>query len=266
MVMRTIATTLTALALAATLSACGGGADSGAPAVNTEVANLAKTIGDNTVEKNSAHLVFSGNAGGQQVNGEGDMQFGDQDTAVRMDMTTPAGPMTIVLTDGQLYLKPPNEVEPGKTWVKVDSNSKDPMAKALGSITQQLRNNADPRRTLAQFQTAGTITATKSEQLNGVPTTHHTITVDVRKLAEAQQDPTFKKAMTEAIDGGLADFPVDVWLDGEDLPVRIALAMPTPDPASGKTIETTVQVDYSAWGAPVTIDAPPADQVTGLPT
>jgi len=264
--MRTTATTLTALALAVTLSACGGSADSGAPAVTGEVANLAKSIGDNTVEKNSAHMVFTGGAGGQQVTGEGDIQFGKSDTAVRMDMTTPTGPMTMVLTDGVLYLKPPTEVAPGKAWVKIDSTSDGPVAKALGSLTQQLRNNADPRRTLAQFQTAGSITATKSEDLNGVPTTHHTITVDVRKLVEAQQDPTFKKAMTEAVDGGLKDFPVDVWLDEQDLPVRIALAMPAPDPATGKTTQATVQVDYSAWGAPVTIDAPPADQVTNLPS
>lgn len=268
--MRRIATALSVFAvatsLALTLGACGGGTDDQAKGGSGEVANLAKTIGDSAVDKSSAHMTFTGDVGGQQVTGDGDITFAAEDTAMQMTMGTPSGDMTIVLTEGVLYLKLPTAQDPAKPWVKVDPSDDNPMAQALGSLTMQLRDNADPRRTLEQFQEAGEITATTSEELNGVQTTHHKITVNVRKLADGQQDAALKEAMAEAIKGGLADFPVDVWIDGENLPVRIALEMPAPDPATGKTTPIKIQVDYTDWGKPVTIAVPPADQLGELPS
>ena len=41
--------------------------------------------------------------------------------------------------------------------------------------------------------------------------------------------------------------------------------MPTADPTSGKSVPVKVQVDYTKWGEPVDIQAPPADQVGELP-
>jgi hypothetical protein len=176
--------------------------------------------------------------------------------------------MAIVLVDGVLYMKLPAGLSPGggKPWIKIDSNDKsNPMAQALGSMTDQLKSNADPRQMLEQFKEAGEITSTSKETLNGAQTTHYKITVNVKKLVDNQKDATIKKAMREAVKSGFKDFPLDLWVNDNDLPVRMSIEMPTPDPTSGKATKVKVQVDYSKWGEPVNIAAPPADQVGEFP-
>jgi hypothetical protein len=275
--MRKTAIALSAFALAMTLGACGGNGstsgdpkgtdgDAGGSVAAASVADLAKSIGDKTADKNSTHMKMTANAAGQDITGEGDLEFGNSDAAMTMDMTTPAGAMSMVLVDGVLYIKLPagQELTPGKAWIKIDSSSNSELAKALGSITDQMSKNADPRATLAEFEKSGEITDTKEEQLNGEDVTHYTITVDVQKMADNQSDATLKTALDEAIKGGLKDFPVDVYINDDDLPVRIALEMPTPD-GTGKTTTVKTQVDYTNWGEPVEIEAPPADQIAEMP-
>jgi hypothetical protein len=275
--MRKTAIALSAFALALTLGACGdkdntaGDAkgtdgDAGGQVAAASVADLAKSIGDKTVDKNSTHMKMTANAAGQDITGEGDLKFGDSDAAMTMDIGTPAGNMSMVLLDSVLYIKMPagQELTPGKAWIKIDSSSNSEMAKALGSITDQMSKNADPRATLEEFEKSGTITDTKEEQIDGQDVTHYTITVDVRKMADNQEDPTLKTALDEAIKGGMKDFPVNVYLNDDDLPVRVALEMPTPD-GTGKTTTVKTQIDYTNWGEPVEITAPPADQIAELP-
>ncbi len=271
--MRKIAAALAALALAGSLAACAEksgdaqGSGGGAETANNLVA-LAKQVGDRTAESSSAHMVFTGGAGGMEIRGEGDIEVGGDNPAIAMDMDAGGqGRMSIVLLDGVLYMKLPEGLSTGgKPWVEIDStDTGSPMAQALGSLTDQMRQNADPRQALEQFKEAGTIESSAEEDLNGTPTTHYKIAVDVQKLADQQQDPTLKQAMQEAIRSGLKDFPVELWVDEENLPVRMAIEMPTADPASGKTVPVKVQVDYTNWGEPVDIQAPPADQVGEFP-
>jgi hypothetical protein len=277
--MRRIATLAVASvsALALVLTGCsdktagssqgGGSGDGGSEAANSLFA-LAQQVGDQTDKSSTAHMEFTGGAAQMQIKGEGDMQLGGENPAIAMDMDAGStGKMSIVLLDGVLYMKlPAGLTQSDKPWIKIDSKDKsNPMAQALGSITDQMRKNADPRAALEQFKDAGTIESSDQVELNGEQTTHYKIKVDVHKLAENQKDATLKKAMQQAIDSGLKDFPVELWVNGDDLPVRLSIQMPTTDPTSGKAVPVNVQVDYSKWGEPVNIQAPPADQVGELP-
>lgn len=276
--MRKAGIALSAFALALTLGACGDNGDSNGSSTNSgpegnnggsvaaaNLADLAKSIGDQTAETNTAHMTISADAAGQKLSGEGDLKMDAQDAAMSMDMTTPEGTMSMVLLDKAFYIKLPQELEPGKAWLKIDTNDDNPIAKALGGMTEQMSKNADPRATLEQFEKAGEITDSKEEELNGKKTTHYTITVDVEKLASTQQDPSSKSAMDQAIKAGMKDFPVDVWIDEDDLPARFTMDMPTPDPASGKTTSVKMQIDYTDWGKPVNITAPPAGEIAEMP-
>jgi hypothetical protein len=277
--MRKAGIALSAFALALTLGACGdnggsggsssnsGGGDNGGGSVAAaSLADLAKSIGEQTSDTNTAHMKMTADAAGQQLSGEGDLRMAENDAAMSMDMTTPEGTMSMVLLDNVFYIKLPQELEPGKAWLKIDTQDKsNPMAQALGGMTEQMSKNADPRATLEQFEKAGEITDTKEEELDGKQTTHYTITVDVEKLAANQEDPTMKTAMDQAIQAGLKDFPVDVWIDEDDLPARFTMDMPTPNPATGKTESVKMQIDYTDWGKSVDITAPPADQIAEFP-
>ncbi|HEX2131367.1 MAG TPA: LppX_LprAFG lipoprotein [Actinophytocola sp.] len=269
--MRKLGAALSAFALAVTLGACGeqGGDNEAAPnnsggneQAATNLAALAQSIGDSTEDTNTAHLEMTADAAGMKLTGEGDMEIGPEEASMDMTMSTPSGEMSVVFLDGVLYVQTPEQIKPGKSWIRIDQDGNDPLSKALGTMTEQMRKNADPRRTLEQFQEAGTITSQEEGvEVNGVQTTHYQITVDVQKLAEQQQDPMMKKALQQA---NLKDFPVELWVNEEDLPVRMQVDMPMTD-ASGKSAEASVRMDYTNWGEPVEITAPPADQVAELP-
>jgi hypothetical protein len=282
--MRKAGIVLSAFALAMTLGACGDNGGSGGNANNgntdggggtaaaANLADLAKSIGDQTAETNTAHMKITADAAGEQLTGEGDINMSADNAAMVMDMTTSEGTISMVLLDEVFYVKLPQgqELQPGKPWLKIDSNDDSPMAKALGGMTDQMSQNADPRATIEQFEKSGEITSTKEEELNGEKTTHYSITVDVQKLADNQTDPTMKSSMNQAIEAGLKDFPVDVWINQDDLPVRFKLDMPVPTGAAsgssggaGQTMK--MQIDYTDWGKKVDIAAPPAAQIAELP-
>ncbi|OLF18860.1 DUF6612 family protein [Actinophytocola xanthii] len=270
--MRKLTGVLSAFALAVTLSACGNEADSGDAGTNnggggseqaaTNLAALAKSISDSTADTNTAHMVIDVDAGGQKVTGEGDIELGSADPKMTMTMSTPDGDMEMVFVDGVLYIKTPEELEPGKPWLKIDSQGNDPMSKALAGMTDQMREQADPRATLEQFKNSGTVTSQKEEELNGEQTTHYTIKVDAKKLAAEQSDPAAKSALEQA---GVKEFPVELWVNEDDLPVQVQVKMPVKDPASGATTQTSAKVTYSKWGEPVEIAAPSADQIGKMP-
>lgn len=272
--MRKAGIALSAFALAVTLGACAGNADSG-NANNTgtqdtganeavSLVDLAKSIGDQTADANSAHMKITAQAAGEDINGEGDLKFGSEDAAMTMDVATSEGAISMVFVDSVLYVKLPQELEPGKPWLKIDPASDNATAKSLGELNDQLGKNADPRAVLQEFEKSGEITSTKKETLDGKETTHYTITVDVQKMADNQTDPAQKKAMQDVIAAGMKSFPVEVWVDEDDLPARFAMETPVPDGQGGMT-SVKVQVDYSDWGKPVTVDAPPAAQTAELP-
>jgi hypothetical protein len=273
--MRKTGIVLSAFALAVTLGACGntdnGGSsantnDKGgnAPAGAVSLVDLAKSLGDKTVEASTAHMKLTADAAGIKMNGEGDLKFGSADAAISMNLDTSEGSMAMVLMDGVLYMKLPQELEPGKPWIKIDSTTNSAMAKALSSAQEQLSKSVDPRATLKEFEKAGTITDSKEEEVDGKKVTHYTINVDVQKMVDEQSDPTAKAEMQKAIDAGMKNMPVEVWIDKGGLPVRFAMEMAAPDGKGGST-KVKMQADYTDWGKPVNITPPPADQIAKLP-
>jgi hypothetical protein len=271
--MRKAGIVLSAFALALTLGACGdkGGSatnttDTGgkAPAEAMSLVDLAKALGDKTVEASTAHMKLTADAAGLNMTGEGDLKFGSSDAAISMDLNTSEGSMAMVLLDGALYMKLPQELEPGKPWIKIDSSTNSEIAKALGSMQEQLSKSVDPRATLQEFEKAGEITDSTEEEIDGKKVTHYTIDVDVQKMVDQQADPATKAEMQKAIDAGMKNLPVEVWIDKDGLPARFAMEMAAPN-GTGGTAKVKMQADYTDWGKPVNITAPPADQIAKLP-
>jgi len=271
--MRKTVALLSAFALAFTLTSCGSDDNAGGNSSNSgntdntglvaaNFADLTNAVAEKT-EDSSVHMTLTGNMAGQEVSGDGDMRFSTDDFAMTMDVSTPQGDMTMVLVDKVVYIKMPAGQElGGKPWLKIDSEGADPVSKLMKSLFDQMAKNADPRAALEQFSQAGELTATEENvEVNGVSTTHYTITVDVAKLAESQTDEALKAAMQETIDSGaMKDFPVQLWVDEDGLPARFKLAMPTQDPTTGAAATADMTVDYTDWGKEVTVEAPPADQ------
>jgi len=273
--MRKLTAGLSALALAVTLGACGSNSVSGSGSgtgnsggggseeAATNLAALTQQIGEKATEKNTAHMTLAAEAAGQEINAEGDVEFSGDDIKMTMDMEIPGqGTISMVFAEGIMYIEMPTELEPGKSWIKIDPNGDDAMSKALGGTFDEMRKNADPRASLEQMKDAGEITAEEQVELNGEQTTHYSITLDAEKLAAQQSDPDAKKAM-EMMD--VKEFPVELWINEDQLPVRMTMEMAMADPASGQAVESTFQMDYTNWGEPVEITVPSDDQIAQMP-
>ncbi|MBM7770016.1 hypothetical protein JOD54_000220 [Actinokineospora baliensis] len=258
------------VAAALSLTACnsagqqanGGGAAAagqGKSAFDT-LRGLTDAVKAKSTTAKSAHFTFTGSAAGEELKGEGDYTFGAT-PGMQMTIDTPDGAVSMRLIDSIVYIKTPQELEPGKAWIKLDLNDKDnPLAAMLGKSLESARQT-DPTKTLEQLADVSEITGVKAEEVNGQKTTRYSLSVDVAKLqgkaAEMGMDPS---SVAEIEKAGVKTIPADVWINADDLPVRYVMEFPV------KSEKVKIQADYSDWGKAVDITAPPADQVAEFPT
>ncbi|SER84423.1 LppX_LprAFG lipoprotein [Actinokineospora terrae] len=261
-----------AVAAALTLTGCSGGGTpqsggTGASQPTNEakksafdtLRGLTDAVKAKSTSAKSAHFTLTGDMAGQSMTGEGDFTFGGT-ANMQMSMKTPDGEVSVRLLDSIMYIKTPTEVEPGKSWVKLDLTDKDnPLVAMLGKSLDSARQ-ADPTATLEQLADVSEITAVKAEEVNGQQTTRYTLTVDVTKLGgKAGELGMDEAAVAQLGTAGVKTFPADIWINGDDLPVRYAMELPV----GAKKV--TMKVDYTDWGKTVDIAAPPAAEVAELP-
>ncbi|GLZ38462.1 hypothetical protein [Actinokineospora sp. NBRC 105648] len=218
--------------------------------------SLAEAVKQKSTNSKAVHVKFTGSAGGAELNGDGDLSFGAQ-TAMQMSMVTPEGTITTRFVDNAIYVKTPQPLQPGKPWLKLDLSGDNPLAKTLNGSLDSLKN-ADPSKSLGQLVTAGKITAVKPEQIDGRQATHYSITVDVTKIKAADLGLD-SEAVAQLEQSGVKTYPVEVWVNSDDLPIRYI----TEIPAAGTTAK--IQADYTNWGKAVDVSAPPAAEVATLP-
>ncbi|HET9139574.1 hypothetical protein [Actinophytocola sp.] len=272
---KTTLLTCGAAAIAAlVLSGCQSGGESGSgnsgngAGSSAEIGSLsmlADVVSKKSTEKQSAHMQMSIEGGEEAINAQGDIQFGN-DVAMEMTMAVPEmAEVTMRLVDNVFYIKTGEELEPGKPWLKIDANGSDPMSKVFASLVDQMKSQGDPSQTLKQLQDAGEITSKKSEQLDGQDTTHYTVTVDVQK-ALAKADPELKKMLDGAATAGLKDYPMDIWLNKDNLPVRIVTTVSATNPQTQKTEQAKVTVNYTDWGKKIEVAAPAPNEIAEFPS
>jgi hypothetical protein len=233
------------------------------------VADLGAAVSHNTTQANSVHMDMTMTLPGVGgITATGDAKFARNQPAEQMAMTIPSvGKVKIVLVSGTIYLALPPSIAgvlntSGKPWVKVDLTGVDPQFQSLGQ-TANLAGQADPTQLIQQISAAGTITNVSHETVNGVATTHYSISVDVSKLLRSANANA--QEQQELAQLGITTLPFDIWVNGDNLPIRIVTKIPFPATTSmspGQPVSITV--NYSDWGRPVTITAPPADQVAPL--
>jgi hypothetical protein len=254
---------------ASAASGNGGGQSATDTGKISSLADLGAVVKHNATAKNSVHIQMAMSIpGAGAINASGDMKFAGAQSAERLTMSMPSiGDMGLVVVDGTFYMKLPSGLagmmggSDDKPWTKVDLNGDDPTAKSLGS-TADLADQSDPSEMIDKIKSAGTITKVTQEQLNGEQTTHYAITVDVAKMADTMTgDDAEKQAMSQL---GVKSMPFDIWVNSDNLPVRIITKIAYADPLGGGSQQVAMTVNYTNWGQPVTITAPPADQVGSL--
>jgi hypothetical protein len=90
------------------------------------------------------------------------------------------------------------------------------------------------------------------ESVRGVRTTHFRFEVDPRRAAEAEGQ---EAALPQLEAAGVDTLPLDVWIDDDDLPRRIRMALG----AAGADIE--IDIEFFDYGEPISVEAPPEGSV-----
>ncbi|HEX5119470.1 MAG TPA: hypothetical protein VFW65_30135 [Pseudonocardiaceae bacterium] len=230
------------------------------------VADLGAAVKQNTSQHNSVHVTMAMSVPEVgSINSTGDLTFSPS-LAEHMTMAVPSlGNMETVLVNGTMYVKLPAQLanlmgSTGKPWTKFDLGADNPLSASLGS-TADVAAQADPTKLLQQIA-AGTITKVTHGTVNGVAATHYTITVDVAKMVAAQSGDQAEEQALQQL--GVTSVPFDIWVDSNDLPLRIVTHVAYAEPGTNQSEQVTITINYTDWGKPVTISAPPADQVGSL--
>jgi hypothetical protein len=180
-----------------------------------------------------------------------------QRTKAEMDLSSmlPAGsgisPTFAFIGDGTvLYLQVPGAPTP---WVKMDA-----AALTSGVGGGALPSSTNPIDSYEQLRAvSGPIEEVGKEDIRGTSTTHFRTTLDLTKLLG---DLPAERRPPAELSESFRAVPLDLWLDSEDRPRRQTMQFEVT--GGGQTAQLSMTIDAFAFGQDVTIDVPPADQVT----
>lgn len=290
--MRRVITSLAGVALVGALGACGTQQpDQGAPPPKppettkatkaTNVVELAQMVGEKKSQAKAANFDMTIGVGPMKMQGQGALRAEGPNSDMRMSMDVPTqtGQMATVeevLTDGVMYMKlPGQQAAPGKPWVKMDMRAAMQAQQSMGTGMPDSEQITNPLQQLKQYGDAARIDNTKQDKVNGVDTTHYTVTVDTVKAAQSVQDPKLK-AQAEQAAKAMPTMAYDVWLDKQNQMSKIRMDMPMPqlppeaaNSPEGKQLQgmkMEMTMNFKDWGKPVQITAPPQEQVAEMPT
>ncbi|OXM61568.1 MULTISPECIES: hypothetical protein [Amycolatopsis] len=256
------------LALVLGLTACGGQSGSGGgnagPALFGDVQELVRAASAKTGQAQSAKFTISGSIAGQRMTGSGEGRFTDGDSAMAVTMTVGGQMQEMRVVDKVMYLKLPEEAQAatgGKPWATFPAGSE--AAKALGASLEQAESN-DPSKTLEQIQKAGRIDRSEQTTLDGQQVSHYWVTIEVAKAADELAASGLPAETLAQLKSTNVTYPMELWLNGDQLPVQVTQDLSPVMKAVGAPADAqqaSITMKYSDWGTPVTVEAPPADQV-----
>ena len=223
-----------------------------------------------TLADKTAHLTLTVTASADGTSftaaGTGSADF-SQD-AMALDASVSAEGQHISLNEimvaGTLYEGIPgiSLVEPGKSWVSADISqfANDATSGTAGA----LGTGDDPVATLHMLaQQGNTVTSLGPSTVDGDAVQGYAVTIDkaaVQKELSAASVPAWLRQSLHGLD--FSGFNVRVYVDDQGQLRREVVGMSLT--VASHTVSLSATVDFSDYGAPVDVSAPPADQVVSL--
>ncbi|MFA1545092.1 hypothetical protein [Actinomadura chokoriensis] len=241
----------------------------GAVTLPDDPAGLVTTVGRQIKAARSFHVqLVSTGTDGSAVRADGDVRT-DTATPSALLKVSDGGTTHAVLLDGVIYVRNEGEeVEPGRPWARLARKdigavrpSGDPgpqISKQADDLEKTLRTLLDGVDEAFREITADTgLALVRSGSLTKKPVKDRVNGQDARRYdgttasGAVGGDPALK-----ALDsGGIDKLPWSLWVDDKGLPQKFTVSM------AGKA---RLEATYTRWGTPVTIQAPPANQVAGI--
>ena len=213
-------------------------------------ATLAARLGTALEALTSAHLAIDAGALGGTSSADVALSKGSV-TGTDAMITESGVAVELVTVGGTSYAKiPATANRSGKPWVAVSATSNNSIAKSLATgvgvadITGSL--SVIPRLVAG----ASALQDKGNDSVDGVPAEHYTMKIDPTKPSGSAGIDSLLHAL------GSSPVTVEVWVDAQTRPVKLVI-----DIALGSA-SFPVTVVVSRFDAPVTITAPPAEQVS----
>lgn len=257
-----VAAGLVAAAVAAVaLSNAGTRSSNGAAATSGSGARAVLAAYSATQQANTAKATFSASAGRYSVTGSatGDLSTGEGQ--ITIDLPPPVGQLQALSVGGSYYLEVPQilrALDGGKAWARIDRTTVEQLiGTQLGSPS--LVKALDPSRALELLKSvSGPVATIGAETLPGdtTPSTHYRAMIDLSKVDVAGPGTTAPADLWLDTRGRLRKLTVLLDLSKVRVPARAESRVP-------KGIATAT-LELTDYGTPVTVTAPPADQVGDL--
>ena len=238
-----------------TLSACGGNdASAGDSSDSTSSgggkfgaltkANFSDVLTDSQLKAESAHVEMRIEMDGQSVEAKGDMRGSSpEDMAMTLTMDFESMTFRMCLLDQKLYMNMGEMTE--DKFLKVDlTDESNPFAKQWAEMMDQM----DPAKQMAELKDAVISFEQKGEAktIDEVEAQRYVVEVDPSKIKAFKELPA---AAARKIPDTIV---YTMYVGPDDLLRRMEF-----DLGGVKT-----RVDFSQWGEPVDIEAPPADEIS----
>lgn len=166
--------------------------------------------------------------------------------------------------DGVFYLRMPSGFGTPTPWVSFDVGAAgEPGLVGTGN---------DVGQTLDYLRGAGDVVEVGPDTVGGVTTTHYRTTIDLAEAVDrapaGQRDYVRESVEQLETMTGTTELPFDVWVDGDGLPRRLVYTIDVgATDVTGQVptgVEMTLTMDLFDYGAPVSVTAPPRDDVTDV--
>jgi hypothetical protein len=269
-----VCSTVLVATLGLLVAACGGGSSSSSRNTTTTTAGGSSTgvaaSYTSTVSTKSAHLALAlgvTQPGRPAVNltGTGAASFATDQSEFSL-VVPQAGTFQIRLVAGTLYLMVPPQAQAatgGKPWGAISLAN---LQQGNSSVPGLGTGSSDPGQILGYLQgVSSSVTNLGPATVRGVQTTHYRAVIDLDKAAgvNPRAAAAYQKLISQIHTPTL---PVDVWTDSSNRVNQMRIQIPVPagtgGSAGGGTVTVTLQL--FDFGVPVTVAAPPADQVGTL--
>ncbi|MGH3768316.1 MAG: hypothetical protein ACRDS0_08215 [Pseudonocardiaceae bacterium] len=244
-----------------TAHSSGGGATSATSAVAappspapTDAAGLAALLRRGVASVSSAHLTLNVSAGSQVViKAEGDTKLADGKLQA-LDLSAEpgsSGRLRIIIVDGKTYAQlPAARNQSGKPWLLASKDSSNPTVRTLATSIESMQSAASADQVTTFTSAARRVTLVGTESLEGTPVAHYSIDVDVAQLPNAHPGRQL------LLNAGVTTLPIELFIDGEGRPVKFTQDLTV------RGQRTSTVFTLTKYNAPVSISAPPADQVS----
>jgi outer membrane lipoprotein-sorting protein len=234
----------------------GGGGESASPGAVQRAASK-------TAKAGSLEADFAVSA--QGLSGSGSGVFNSKQRTGRLKMKLNASgrqiPVDSVVDGDVVYLRSPafaQATTQDKQWIKLD-------LAVLGSrqgstdLSGLLDASPTPANALAYLQGSSTVEKVGSESVDGVNTTHYTVSANLDRAAQHLQGATRDTVQGVISQSGVKNLPLDVWVDENGYIRKVRY-----DEHAGRRQAAQVTMELHDFGAPVAISAPPSDSVVDL--